>query len=277
MRWAMGIGVVFLFAGAGAASSEPAAVVEKVGAANAKVAAVVGEKSDAGSAGDAETAPVTRSVSRPAQKPKPQVPTLFAKIDLSSQTMRVTAAGKLVGSWPISSGASGYETPPGQFRPKWTSKMHYSRKYDNAPMPYSVFFNGGIATHGTNAVGRLGAPASHGCIRLRTAHAKSFYNLVQRHGYKATRIVVTGRAKQTLTASNTRRQRSERARRNSYSAPLATQWGQNSFSTGRRSQAQRYTLKHYDDVRMRRHQERLQRYYQSRSRAYSGRGYRNSW
>ncbi|MEO1719902.1 MAG: L,D-transpeptidase, partial [Pseudomonadota bacterium] len=70
--------------------------------------------------------------------------------------------------------------------------MWYSRKYNNAPMPYSVFFNGGIATHGTNHISRLGSPASKGCIRLRTHNARRFYNLVSKYGKSRVRIIVKG-------------------------------------------------------------------------------------
>ena len=35
-------------------------------------------------------------------------------------------------------------------------------------MPYSVFFTGGYAVHGTSHVKALGRPASHGCVRLST-------------------------------------------------------------------------------------------------------------
>ncbi|MEM8976523.1 MAG: L,D-transpeptidase [Pseudomonadota bacterium] len=128
---------------------------------------------------------------------KPQAPrtTLQATIDLSRQRMTVVANGKRIFHWPISSGRRGYETPRGSFRPGWMARKWHSRKYNMAPMPYSVFFNRGIATHGTTAVSRLGRPASHGCIRLRTSNARTFYNLVRRHGMKRTRIVVTGRAR----------------------------------------------------------------------------------
>jgi lipoprotein-anchoring transpeptidase ErfK/SrfK len=70
-------------------------------------------------------------------------------------------------------------------------KMWYSRKYDMTPMPYSVFFRGGYAIHGTNYVKRLGRPASHGCVRLATGNAKRFYDLVRAHGAGNTRIVLT--------------------------------------------------------------------------------------
>lgn len=163
-------------------------------------------------------------------KPKPQIltPTLHAHIDLTAQRMTVKSGGQTLHQWSISSGRTGHETPTGKFTPAWSAKMWHSRKYDMAPMPYSVFFNGGIATHGTNAVKRLGHPASHGCIRLTTPNARSFYQLVHRHGLKRTRIVVTGFAKQNsyaiAQASTTSEpdpvvRRSKRARHNTYGMP----------------------------------------------------------
>ena len=47
--------------------------------------------------------------------------------------------------------------------------MVHSYKYDNAPMPHSIFFYGQFAIHGTSAVGALGRPASHGCPHPRIA------------------------------------------------------------------------------------------------------------
>ena len=129
-------------------------------------------------------------------KPAPAKVTLRATIDLTRQRMSVSSNGKMLYQWPISSGKSGHETPRGTFKPSWMARQWYSRKYDMAPMPYSVFFNQGIATHGTTAVSRLGRPASHGCIRLHTSNARRFYNLVRRHGKASTRIVVKGYARQ---------------------------------------------------------------------------------
>lgn len=135
------------------------------------------------------------------KKPSPARPTLVATINLSTQSMSVSSNGRPLYTWRISSGRSGYETPRGTFRPGWMARTWHSRKYNMAPMPYSVFFNGGIATHGTTAVGRLGSPASHGCIRLHTAHARSFFNLVKSHGMSRTRIIVKGRTKTTRYVS----------------------------------------------------------------------------
>jgi hypothetical protein len=67
--------------------------------------------------------------------------------------------------------------------------MHYSRKYDMSPMPYSIFFRGGYAIHGSYATGALGRPASHGCVRLAPENAAVLYQLVQMEGAS---ISITG-------------------------------------------------------------------------------------
>ncbi|EAU43137.1 hypothetical protein FP2506_09846 [Fulvimarina pelagi HTCC2506] len=115
---------------------------------------------------------------------------LIAKIDISSQRMTVINNGKVLYNWPVSTARKGYRTPTGTWRPKRLHRMWYSRKYDMSPMPYSVFYHGGYAIHGTGAISRLGRPASHGCVRLHPANAKAFYNLVRRHGMGNTRVVV---------------------------------------------------------------------------------------
>ncbi len=125
-------------------------------------------------------------------KPTPPPVTLVAKIDLTTQRLTVTENGKAKYTWPISSGAAGFETPTGNFKPQWSAKLWHSRKYDMAPMPHAVFFNGGIATHATQSIGMLGRPASHGCIRLSPTNAAIFYGLVQRHSMAQTRIHVSG-------------------------------------------------------------------------------------
>ncbi len=114
-----------------------------------------------------------------------------AKIDLSSQRMTVYVNGWYYASWKVSTARRGYRTPIGQWRPKWMAKMHYSKKYNNSPMPHSIFFLGGYAIHGTNAVSRLGRPASHGCIRLHPRNAAKLFSLVKKYGMRQTRIKIT--------------------------------------------------------------------------------------
>ncbi|WP_195930388.1 L,D-transpeptidase [Hyphomicrobium album] len=123
----------------------------------------------------------------------PPEPTLFANIDLTSQTMTVSDKNGAIASWKISSARGGYRTPTGTYTPHYTSRMHYSKQYHFSPMPYSVFFNEGVAVHGTGDLRNLGRPASHGCVRSHPKNAKVFYDLVQKHGMQMTRVTVSGK------------------------------------------------------------------------------------
>jgi lipoprotein-anchoring transpeptidase ErfK/SrfK len=122
----------------------------------------------------------------------PQLPpAVQVHVDISSQSMNVRVNGSSYGYWRVSTGREGYYTPRGTYSVKRMARMHYSRKYDNAPMPHSVFFHGGFAIHATNSVGRLGRPASHGCVRLAPGNAARLYALVQQYGPRRTRITLT--------------------------------------------------------------------------------------
>ena len=115
---------------------------------------------------------------------------IVARIDLSEQRMHVYVNGAQRYVWAVSTARSGYVTPTGTYRPQRLERMWRSRKYHNSPMPHSIFFRGGYAIHGTNAVGRLGRPASHGCVRLHPSNAATLYSLVsQSRG--STTIIVT--------------------------------------------------------------------------------------
>ncbi|WP_429130686.1 L,D-transpeptidase [Ensifer sp. 4252] len=116
---------------------------------------------------------------------------LVAKISLSSQTMVVKQNGVVMYRWKVSTARKGYVTPRGSWKAKWLSRNHRSRKYDNAPMPYAVFFNGGYAVHATHDLKRLGRPASHGCVRLHANNAAEFFALAREYGLSNTRIVIT--------------------------------------------------------------------------------------
>lgn len=104
------------------------------------------------------------------------------RIDLSTQRMHVSNSKGEQYTWAISSGRAGYNTPRGVYRPTMLRRMHYSSKYNNSPMPHSIFFRGGYAIHGTSYVRMLGRPASHGCIRLAPANAAKLFSMVQREG-----------------------------------------------------------------------------------------------
>lgn len=111
-------------------------------------------------------------------------------IDISSQKMYVTVNGKRRHSWAVSTARRGYRTPVGNFRPTRMHRRYYSKRYRGAPMPYSIFFYRGYAIHGTNAIKRLGRPASHGCIRLHPNNARTLFDLVRQTGPRNTRIAI---------------------------------------------------------------------------------------
>lgn len=115
---------------------------------------------------------------------------LLALVNVSDQTMTVKKNGKTLYHWKVSTGRKGYATPSGTFRPVRMHKMWRSRKYDNAPMPYAIFYNEGYAIHGTSYVSRLGSPASHGCVRLNTANAQILYKMLQEEGLANLKIVI---------------------------------------------------------------------------------------
>ncbi len=163
-----------------------------------KLAALADQKIDTMAASETSAATMAKPAAQRAKiaKKKPvkkRIPErLVAKINLSSQTMNVMVDGKLKHSWKISSGAKGFHTPTGSYKPYYMTSMHYSKKYDNAPMPHSVFYSGGFAVHATNSVRRLGMPASHGCTRLSPGNAKKFFNLVKKYKKAGTRIKISG-------------------------------------------------------------------------------------
>ena len=114
-------------------------------------------------------------------------------IDKSAQKMTVTVNGENRYSWPVSTGRSGYDTPSGEFQPFRMEKDHFSREWDDAPMPNSIFFTKiGHAIHGTFESRNLGRPVSHGCVRLSTQHAAILYALVKQEGVFNTRVKLTG-------------------------------------------------------------------------------------
>jgi lipoprotein-anchoring transpeptidase ErfK/SrfK len=115
---------------------------------------------------------------------------LVATVDLSSQTMTVTHRGVVKYRWSVSTARRGKVTPTGSWSAKWLSRNHRSSRYNNAPMPYSIFYSGNYAVHGTNQVSRLGSPASAGCVRLHPSNAATLYSLAQREGLRNTRIVI---------------------------------------------------------------------------------------
>jgi hypothetical protein len=114
-------------------------------------------------------------------------------IDKAAQKMSVTVNGEDRYTWPVSTGRPGYDTPSGEFQPFRMERDHFSREWDDAPMPNSVFFTKiGHAIHGTFDAKNLGRPASHGCVRLSTENAATLFALVKDEGVFNTRVRLIG-------------------------------------------------------------------------------------
>jgi len=113
-----------------------------------------------------------------------------AKVDISQQKMRVYQNGRLKYVWDVSTARRGKVTPTGSWNAQWLSKHHKSSRYNNAPMPYAIFYSGNFAIHGTNQTKRLGSPASAGCVRINTANAAKLFSMVQKHGKRNFRVKI---------------------------------------------------------------------------------------
>jgi L,D-transpeptidase catalytic domain len=118
---------------------------------------------------------------------------LLIKVDKSAQHMTVTVNGEQLYDWPVSTGGRGYDTPSGNFKPFRMEIDHYSEEWDNAPMPYSIFFTKtGDAVHGTYEQRNLGHAMSHGCVRLSVKNAATLWKLVKGEKMANTTVVLSG-------------------------------------------------------------------------------------
>ncbi|WP_458760073.1 L,D-transpeptidase [Afipia sp. TerB] len=115
------------------------------------------------------------------------------------QEMTVSVDGVERYRWPVSSGNPSHETPNGKFRTFRMEEDHYSKEFDDAPMPHSIFFTKlGHAIHGTDSVKSLGMPVSHGCVRLSRANATTLWDLVKKEGLLTTTVTLTGSSRVAL-------------------------------------------------------------------------------
>ena len=115
----------------------------------------------------------TKKTTKPAANPGvPCSITEGACVDISAKKAWLLSGGKVVyGPVSITTGRKGYPTPTGTFHVLYKEKMHYSKEFDDAPMPNSVFFYPGDAFH----QGSLSAP-SHGCVHLSSSASLKFFS-----------------------------------------------------------------------------------------------------
>jgi hypothetical protein len=115
---------------------------------------------------------------------------ILITVDKSTQQMTVDVDGARRWTWPVSTGLPGRDTPSGNYTAFRMEADHYSKEWDDAPMPHSIFFTmKGHAIHGSFA-GHIGNPASHGCVRLAPENAAKLYALVEQQ--PNTKVVLTG-------------------------------------------------------------------------------------
>ncbi|MGB3271417.1 MAG: L,D-transpeptidase [Xanthobacteraceae bacterium] len=120
-------------------------------------------------------------------------------VDKDAQQMTVAVDGQVRYRWPVSTGNPSYETPNGTHRAFRMEPDHFSKEFDDAPMPHSIFFTKrGHAIHGTFSEKSLGVPVSHGCVRLSRAHAATLYKLVEDQGVLKTTVTLTGSSRVAL-------------------------------------------------------------------------------
>ncbi len=123
----------------------------------------------------------------------PAYANVVVTIDKGSQRMLVTVDGATRYDWAVSTGRPGYDTPNGTYRPNRMDAVHYSKEYENAPMPHSIFFDmKGHAIHGFFDTPHLGMAVSHGCVRLLPANAAVLFDLVKAEGMANTTVIVRG-------------------------------------------------------------------------------------
>ena len=135
-------------------------------------------------------------------------------VDKDAQMMTVAVDGVERYHWPVSTGNPSHETPNGSFRTFRMEADHFSKEFDDAPMPHSIFFTKlGHAIHGTESEGKLGLPVSHGCVRLSRANATTLYDMVEKDGVLNTTVTLTGSSQVALARNPRTRPNTAVARR----------------------------------------------------------------
>lgn len=98
---------------------------------------------------------------------------ILVTVSLDEQLAYTYRNGVLIGVATASTGKNGHQTPTGVFHTTIKDAKHRSKKYNNAPMPYTQMFTSyGIALH---AGGLPGYPSSHGCVHLPSEYAKLLF------------------------------------------------------------------------------------------------------
>ncbi|HEY5225174.1 MAG TPA: L,D-transpeptidase [Methylovirgula sp.] len=177
------LGCVLSSQGALAQASNPDAVEQ--------APIVAPQANDTGTAPDSG-APPAAHVDHSSHVPTNTIgPKVIVDVNLSTQRMHVQFPDGSEANWKVASGRPGLDTPDGKYKPQWIDPDHVSKEYDDAPMPYAVFFDlKGHAIHGSYEK-TFGRAVSHGCVRLSVENAKTLFEAVKVSGAD---IDIVGRA-----------------------------------------------------------------------------------
>jgi hypothetical protein len=97
--------------------------------------------------------------------------------DRSAHQVTLWHNGELRNSWLVRGGAYGIETRRGTHAVYSRDKDHVSHLFDASPMPYSQFFDGGQALHGSVLMMDPFVGHSHGCVNMYLEDARQLWNL----------------------------------------------------------------------------------------------------
>jgi lipoprotein-anchoring transpeptidase ErfK/SrfK len=117
-------------------------------------------------------------------------PSIVVTISVPKQELRVVVDGVEQYVWPVSTAKLGAITPAGTFKVQSMNATAISRLFNNAPMPWAIFYDGHYAIHGTMATYMLGRPASMGCTRLHPDNAKILFEMVKARGPQSLQVIV---------------------------------------------------------------------------------------
>jgi hypothetical protein len=110
----------------------------------------------------------------------PEEGPVLVVVSIADQHAYVYRNGVRIGTTTVSTGRPGYSTPTGVFEILEKKKVHFSNKYDDAPMPFMQRLTwDGVALHAGRIPGR---PASHGCVRLPHRFAELLFDVTYRGG-----------------------------------------------------------------------------------------------
>lgn len=111
---------------------------------------------------------------------------LVITVDLEARVMSVFRDGYEIGAAVAMLGTDEHPTPLGTFPILHKQRHNVSEKYDNAPMPFSMFLTtDGIAIHGGRSVEN--GYASHGCIAIPTEMAEKVFAIAK----KGDKVIIT--------------------------------------------------------------------------------------